>query len=152
MAGHERFRDDLINGHARVEAGVAVLENDLGAVAELLEFRLAHLGDILAVKQHLAAGRLQQAQHSAAQRGFATAALADNAQGLPGANGQIHIVHGMQKAARGIEILLQMPGFQQVFRISAHASPSLSKRWQRIMWPRASRCAWGCSVLQRSVQ
>ena len=40
--------------------------------------------------------RLGQAQEAAAQGGLAAAGLADQAQGLPGVQGQVHAVHGPQ--------------------------------------------------------
>src|SRR6185437_3764124 len=69
----ERQGDDLRQSLARVERGIRVLEDRLDAACDLVA---ADGLDRLAAEQNLAAGRRQQAEHHARQRGFAAAALA----------------------------------------------------------------------------
>ena len=73
------FRDDLDHRLSGVDAGIGILEDDLHFLAVGVHFPSAELGDILAVVQDLAAGRLDQFQDRAAQRGLSAAGFAHHA-------------------------------------------------------------------------
>src|SRR5690606_39958804 len=53
----ERLAHDLADGHARVERRVRVLEHHLHVAAQLLAARAGQPAHVLAVDEHLAAGR-----------------------------------------------------------------------------------------------
>ena len=55
--------------------------------------------------------------------GFAAAALPDDAEGLAGAQGQVHMVDGAQQAFVQLEGRLQVPHFEDVFSIHARFPP-----------------------------
>ena len=103
----ERFADDVLDRHARVERGVRVLEDHLHLLAvgqhvnlDLLAqdglavgvhleaavfvILLAAVVDDLAVKDDAAAGGLVQLQQRAADRGLAAAGFADKPRVSPG--------------------------------------------------------------------
>ena len=130
----QALADNIADGHARVQAGVGVLEHDLHAAAVGQHVD----GDfLLFVKQHFAVvddgatGGLIQAQQRAAGRGLAAAGLAHQAQRLAFADGKADVVDGLHIAlvfakAAGREILLQMLDFDQVLLLAHSALPPFS--------------------------
>ena len=92
-----------VNGHARVERGVGVLEDDLHAAAQV-----AHGGggggEGLALEDDNAGGGFDQAQQYAGDGGLAAAGFADQAERFAGLDGERHIVHdaGDAVAARNL--------------------------------------------------
>ena len=69
----DRLGDDLADGHARIERGVGVLEDDLHLLAHG-DHRLAvEPGEVDVLEADLAPGRLVETQHQAAERGFSAA-------------------------------------------------------------------------------
>ena len=58
-----RLADDLADRHARVQASVGVLENNLDAPADARRILLQRLADILAVKEHGSGGRRLRLRH-----------------------------------------------------------------------------------------
>ena len=98
----------LKHGHAGVEGGVGVLEDDLHLLAQLTQLFLVDVGDVLAVEEDLAFGALQQVDHGTAQGGLAAAGLADDAHGGALGNGESHIVHRVELAVGGIKIFLEV--------------------------------------------
>ena len=83
MEGVQRLADDVAHGHARVERGQRVLKDHLHVAAVGAHAGLRQAGQVLAQPRHRSAGRLDQLQHGAAERGLAAAGLADDAQGFP---------------------------------------------------------------------
>ena len=101
----KRLTDRLLHGHARIQGGIWVLENNLyGILAQLLQLLGVDAGDILALEQDLAVRTLMQVNQGAAQCGLAAAGLADNAHCGAAFNGEAHIVHSVKLAARRREI------------------------------------------------
>ena len=84
--GDERFGDDVTHRHPRVERGIGVLEDDLHVPPHGPQPAAVEVHDIdglaVAVEAHLSAGRLDGAQHGAAQGRLAGAALADESEGF----------------------------------------------------------------------
>ena len=64
----ERGGDDLADAVARIEAAHRVLKDHLKAAAQGAQARLIQMGDVLAVKAHMPARRLQKPNHGAAKR------------------------------------------------------------------------------------
>ena len=90
---HHRLAEDRADLLARVQRAVRVLEDDLDLPAQRHQLLAPELGDIDAVIADFAGGRLFETQDAAAHRGFAAAALADEAQCLAAADRQIDPVH-----------------------------------------------------------
>jgi hypothetical protein len=83
----EGFGEDLADGHAGVEGGVGVLEDDGHVAAEAAEMRggdgeEVDGGAVWRVEEDLAAGGLDEAEEEAGEGGFAGAGFADEAEGL----------------------------------------------------------------------
>ena len=95
--GHEEgLCDQLLHGHAGIQAGVGVLEDHLHILADLLELLALALGDILSVKNNPSGGGLVQAKHRAAKSRLATSGLTHHAQRLTLLDLQGDAVHGVQ--------------------------------------------------------
>jgi hypothetical protein len=80
----ERFGEQLLHGHARIERGVRVLKDDLHLAPERSQLLLIEGENIATVEAQLARGRLDQPQNEASDGGFAAAGFADQRQGLTG--------------------------------------------------------------------
>ena len=87
--------DDAPHGHARVQGGVGVLEDDLHAAAHAADVAAPHLGEVLPLEDDVAGGGLVEHQHTAADGGLAAAALAHQAQGLAPADEEGDLVDGL---------------------------------------------------------
>ena len=90
--------DGIADGHARIEAGQGVLEDDLHVLARRPQGLALSLGDVAAHQGHGPVGGLDQVQHGPRQGGLAATALAHHAQGLPLAHLEGDAVHGPQLA------------------------------------------------------
>ncbi len=73
MVNFQRFTDDILHGHAGIQRGEWILKDDLHLLAQLFEFPLSDLADVLAVKDDLAACRLDQVQNRPPERRLAAA-------------------------------------------------------------------------------
>ena len=82
LVGDQRLGDDVADGHARVERGERVLEDDLHRAPVPPQRLAAEPREIVAEPDHAARGRLDQAQDRAAERRLAAAGLADHAERL----------------------------------------------------------------------
>ena len=78
--------DDLPDGHARIERGVGILEDHLHLLAYAGHLGARERGEVRAGEQDLAAGRIVEAEHEAAERGLAAAGLADDCERLAAAH------------------------------------------------------------------
>ena len=97
---HQRLGENLADGHARVERRERVLEDQLHLAAQGAEGGLAQGGDIVAVEDDAAGGRLDQPHHEPPDRRLAAAGLADERQRLAGAEHEGHAVdrlHGRKR-------------------------------------------------------
>src|SRR5262249_35568510 len=94
----QRRPDDRADRVARVQRGVRVLEDHLHPAPQRAHPPDAEVRDVAPFQQDLAAGGLQQAGHQAARRGLAAAGLADQAERLARADGQVDAVHRADRA------------------------------------------------------
>jgi hypothetical protein len=123
------FADEVAHLHPRVERADRVLEDDLHVPAHRLQVGAAEAQHVDAVELDLARGRLEQAQHRAAQGGLAAAGLADEADGLTAEDVEVDAVHGLEladgppeDALPDGEVLFQPARLQQhVCRVAAGA-------------------------------
>ena len=88
----EPLADNLAHDHARIEGGIGILEDHLHPARESPRLGSVETGGILAVEDHLAAGRRIDALDRAAKRRLAAAGLADEAEGLSPLDGEIDAV------------------------------------------------------------
>ncbi len=101
----DRFGDDLADGHARVERGRRVLEDQVEVLAQGAHGTAREVGDVGAVDANGAAGRFVEAYGAAADGRLATAGLADEADDLAAADGDRDAVDGTDGAtAGGVEV------------------------------------------------
>ena len=97
----ERFADDGLDGPARVQAGVRVLEDHLDAPAHGLGIGALEGGmRVLAIKSEAAARGLVQAHQQASHRALATAGLAHQGQGFAFFDLETHAIDRVQQRAR----------------------------------------------------
>lgn len=82
----ERLGDDVAGASAGVQGGVGILEDQLEPGAYGAQPPGAEGGDVLAVELDAAAGDVGEPDEAAAEGGLAAAGLADDAEGLPGAD------------------------------------------------------------------
>ena len=88
----ERLGDELEHRHARVQAGVRILEHELHVTAELAQALAGRRGDVVAAKADRAGERVDATQDRPAGRGLARSALADEAERLALGDGERHVV------------------------------------------------------------
>ena len=86
-----------------VEGGKRILEDHLHAPPQRTELLVVEVRDVLAVEEHLAAGRLVEAQDRAADRRLAAARLADQAERLAAADLERDAVDGLDVADVAVE-------------------------------------------------
>src|SRR5258706_9973559 len=99
----QRVADDLAQGHPRVEGGERVLEDDLHVAPALAQLLAAERGEVVAAKADAPGGGLDEAQHGAAERRLAAAALADDPQRLAGGELEVDAVDRLEGARPGEE-------------------------------------------------
>ncbi len=78
----ERLPDDVAHRHTGVQRGVGVLEHHLDVPADRLQRAPGQLGDVLALVEDLAGGRLLQHHQQLGDRGLAASGLAHYAERL----------------------------------------------------------------------
>ena len=110
-------RDRILDGEARIERGVAVLEHHLHPPAQLAQRQ--RRADRLAVEDDLADVRLDQADHEPRGGRLAAAGLADDAEHLALVDREAHVVdrahHAApaEQAAAELEVLAQGAHLEQ---------------------------------------
>src|SRR5205085_8818083 len=82
----QRLTENLAHGHARIERGIGVLEDDLHGAPERAHLVLAELEDIPAGETYGAGGRLDQAQHQPSRGRLAATRLAHERERLAGSH------------------------------------------------------------------
>src|SRR5207244_7700795 len=142
----------------RVQRAVWVLEDHLEATAQRDQLAAVELGDVDAVIEDLAGGRLFEPQDAAPHRRLAAAALADQPQGLAAADRQIDAVDRLDVADMAArdhplghrEVHPQPAQFQERPGIGGrhgHAAPAVTAsswlRKQAESWPGAPAGAKG---------
>ncbi len=110
----ERLADDVARGHARVERGERILEDDLHLAPVRPELGRAQARDVVAAELNGARRRLDQTQDEPSDGRLAAAALADEAEGFCRADGEADPVHRahmpdrpLQQALSHGEVLLE---------------------------------------------
>ena len=99
----ERRSDDRADALARVQARVGILEDHLHVPPQGPERPGAELRDVSALEDDRALRRLEQPDDRAAERRFAAAGLADEADRLPRAHGEGHVVDGVNSPDLALE-------------------------------------------------
>ena len=100
---HERFAHDVPDGHTRVERCVRVLKDDLHLAANRTHLAAFQRRDVTAVEDDLAGGGVRQLDQRAREGRLATARLADEPERLPGLDGEIDAVDGVDLADGALE-------------------------------------------------
>src|SRR5207344_430861 len=88
--------DDFADGHARIEARVRVLEDDLHAAADGPHLRVRERKEIFPVEDDAAERGLDQAKNAATERALAAAALADEAERLSATHAERDVLDGAE--------------------------------------------------------
>ena len=109
----ERLADDRADCHPRVQRGIGILEDHLKATAQLMQSRPRHLGQVLALKEHLPRARSMELQHSAPQGRLATQRLAHDPQHLTSLKAEGHVVDSGDQPFVGAELQRQVFDFDQ---------------------------------------
>src|SRR5713101_1558082 len=118
---HDRLGDNLADLHARIQRAVRVLENDLNPPPQRQKLFAFQLCDVDAVIEDLAAGRPLEPQDAPAGRGLATAALADQPEGLAAADREVDAINRLNLTDPPVhddtlgngEVHLQAPDFEE---------------------------------------
>lgn len=92
------FRDDVADGHTRIERTVRVLKNYLRFAAKWFGVRAGELGDVMSVEPDFARSGFNQSQERPPERGFATTAFADEADRLSFVDCETDTIHGAYPA------------------------------------------------------
>ena len=122
----QRFADDRADGHARVERGERVLEDDLHVAAQRAQRAAGERRDDRCPRTRSRPGRLDQPQDAASGGRFAAAGFADEAQRLArgdleaDAVDRVHALDGArEQAALDREMLDQTGDFAAAVRHAA---------------------------------
>src|SRR5688572_6910253 len=99
----QRQADDLLDGLARIQRGIGVLEDDLHALAQCLHARCARRCNVFPLEIDLSRGWRLQTQHHAGERALAAAAFADQAERLAAIDDEAHGAHGMHQIIAAYE-------------------------------------------------
>ena len=94
----QRLTHNVADGHPGIERTEWVLEDETHVSAESPQARPVGGKNVGAVKDDSAGSRGHEAYYRPGDGGFSAAALADQAQGPAGANGQADAVHGFDVA------------------------------------------------------
>ena len=131
----EDFAKDRPDGHARIERGEGVLENDLHVAPHRAQVSAAKAQHVLPVEHDLARAGFDEAQDAASCGRLAAARFTNQSQGFAAIDGEGHAVHRMntpdlsrQQARLDGKMLLEIADAQQGF---AHG---ISPRWQAMRW------------------
>ena len=151
--------NDRTDGHARIERGIRVLEDDLRFFGERKAVFLVGKIDRPAVVNQLALRRLINAHQGAAQRGFAAAALANEAQRFAAVNIEVDILYRVQHAtAADFKVFADVFGANQHFvrhssspLSAAHGQSGCSSQ-QLALCPPPTSNSGGCSSWQICMQ
>src|SRR4051812_14119223 len=94
----QRLGDRTANGEPRIERRVRVLEDDLQFAAQRPQLLPGHPDQLGSVVLDGARARLDQLEHTSAERRLARSALADQADRLTPADRQRHVGHGLDQS------------------------------------------------------
>src|SRR6266700_3297509 len=99
----KRLGENLPDGHARIERGIGVLEDELCVAAQRPELTLLEGRDISTVETDASCRWFDQPQHQPAEGRFATAGFADEREGFAGLERKAHPIHGGYDGGRTAE-------------------------------------------------
>src|SRR5215203_2295706 len=103
VVGLQRLGDDVAYGHAGVQARVGILEDDLHVPPHAEHLLAVVTQYVLAVEDHLALRRFQQAQDEAGERALAAPRLSYEPERLPAAHGEVDAVHSLEVPDRALQ-------------------------------------------------
>src|SRR5262245_26184599 len=154
----ERLPDDRAGREARVQAGIGILKHDLQALTLAAHGLARQGGNVLALENDAAGGRIDQAQDQAPDRGFAASGLADEAQRLPSLQRERDAVDGLdlgnralQQAATHREVLFEVADCQELsVRHAARTSATLRQAAWCVGAP-ATGASAGCCCRQAAM-
>ena len=133
----QRFAQDPADGHARVERGVGVLEDDLGIPAEAAQLAGIQGQQIAALEADTAGIRLDQPEHQPAHGRFSASGFADQRQRLAGVEAKADPVDRPDQGGRpseqrtiGDEIFCQSFDLEQGGHDTSLSSGALMQRDQ----------------------
>src|SRR5258706_3108342 len=92
---HQRLRQHLSHGHARVQRSVGILEDDLQRAAGSAQLALVEGKKIPPLEAHLARGRLEEPQRETPGGRLAASRFAHQRQRFPPCQLEAHVVHGV---------------------------------------------------------
>ena len=99
----ERFTDDRTDRHARIQAAVRILEDDLHPAPHLAQLVALEAHEVLPPEADDPFGRVAQADHGPPGRALAAPRLADQAERLALLDFETDVVHGANAAGFGLE-------------------------------------------------
>jgi len=118
------FGDDLAHGHARVQGGIGVLEDDLHATPHAPQLASLQLRQIHPIEDHPPARRPVQLQDGPADGGLPATGFPDQPQGLPPPDLERHAIHRVDVADGAGED--DPPGDGEPFHQVLHSEQHLS--------------------------
>ena len=98
----KRLADDLVDRHARVQAGVGVLEDHLHAAAHPPQLLTLQDSQVDAIEIDVPGGGPVKLQDGAPRSGFTAARFAHQAEGLAFVDLKGDPIHGMDRAQPGV--------------------------------------------------
>ena len=150
--------DEVARAQARVEDGVGVLVDELGAAPQRAQLAARERGHVLAVEQHGAGGRVEEAQGGERHGRLAGARLADQGEELAAVEEEADPVDGARHlAAAAREAVAERALEREVHGEVAHLEevlgggarlrarrcsrePPLASAWQAATWPSPASC------------
>ena len=93
------FAHDVADGHAWVERRVRILKDHLHVLPQPAELLASQVREVGAFEVNVAGGGRQEANDDAPERRLAAPRLADQAERLPGRDGEIDAIDGVDDAA-----------------------------------------------------
>ncbi len=148
LVDDEGLAKDIADGHARIERGKGILEDELHVAPHGAQIAAAEIEHVLPVKADLAGARFDEAQDAAGRGGLAAAGFADQSQRFTPVDGKGHAVHGMhQRDLAREEPTLDGKTLGEVGDADQRLVHGAAPRWQAMRWPGAiSRNSGSCSV------
>ena len=128
----EGLADDVADRHARVEAGVGILEDHLHLPPEPTQVLASGVGDVVALELDVTGRGLDETKDDACRRGLSAPGLTHQAECLPLPDAEVDAVDGVHASdlsldehALGDRVVLHQPG---------HPQQGLSARRRRVFF------------------
>ena len=138
----KRLRNDLFNGHPRIERGIGILKYDLSLASKAPQGARIQRSHVRAVEDDLPRGRFHETEKCAPDRRFAGAGFARQSEDLPRLDHKADIIDGAHMADdTGDDAAANLVPFAQVADFQnrwighgSRASATSFHRRQRTMW------------------